>query len=71
MINNYEAFPDAFKCNKTFADYLQNKEGGNIPLLSLDKDGFYYFAKTCSWAVAIMKLPFYMKIYYELGLYKI
>jgi hypothetical protein len=68
MIVNPESISNTFRCNKKLADYLIYK--GHLPLLSIS-GRTYYFAKTCSWAMSIIKLPFYWKMYMRLGLHKI
>lgn len=59
MIRNPEILKNKFKCNKVLANYL---ESHGIPLLGMDKEGYYYFAESDELKNALKKAPLWRKL---------
>jgi hypothetical protein len=49
-----------YKCKKQLAKWLQYEQ--HLPLLS-EKEDFYYFARTHELEQALLKIPFWLKMY--------
>jgi hypothetical protein len=59
MIRNPEILKNKFKCNKILAKYL---ESHGVPLLGMDKNGYYYFAKTNELMNTLKNAPLWRKL---------
>lgn len=60
MITNPEIIQEKYKCNKYVKDWLTRN--CYIPLMSFDKRGNYYFAKTNKLKECLRKMPLNIKI---------
>lgn len=60
MIINSSVIENKYKCKKPVMRYLVYK--CHLPVLGLDGDSYYYFAKTLGLDAALKKMPWNLKM---------
>ncbi len=61
FVQNFEAIENRYECKKLVGEYLEKECG--IPPLSIKDNGDYVFSKNEKLEGALLKLPFYLRLF--------